>query len=71
MDRSQEHLVSSDQAIIRVRKRLLDAARELQEGIEPPEAQNGDAYKVRSLDIVLPAKTTFQEGATEHLASKV
>lgn len=71
MDRSQEHLVSSDQAIIRVRKRLLDAARELLEGNEPVEAKNGQAYRVRSLDIVLPAKTTFEEGATEHLASKV
>lgn len=71
MDRSLEHLVSADQAIIRVRRRLLDAARQLQEGSEPPEAHNGEAYRVRSLDIILPASTPFEEGAREHLMSHV
>jgi len=49
MDRSKEHLVSSDIAIIRVRQRLLNAARALQQGIEPKEPWSPGAYRVRSI----------------------
>lgn len=35
-DRSKEHLGVSDKAVIAVRKRLLTAIKELQQGIEPP-----------------------------------
>ena len=54
MDRTIERLVSSDEAIIKARRRLLKIAQDLQEGMEPPEAHNGAAYKVRALDAVLP-----------------
>ena len=37
-NRSLEHLVSSDEAIIRVRRNILKAARDLSKGIEPPLA---------------------------------
>ncbi|MEX2490218.1 MAG: Rieske 2Fe-2S domain-containing protein [Nitrospirales bacterium] len=70
-DRAREHLVSSDTAIIQVRKRLIKSCRELQEGIEPPEAHDGEAYRVRSLDIVLPKDTLLEEGGKPYLVSKV
>ncbi|MQG76364.1 MAG: Rieske 2Fe-2S domain-containing protein [SAR202 cluster bacterium] len=41
LDRTKEHLYGGDAAIIRVRQMLATAARNLQEGIEPP-ATNGD-----------------------------
>jgi hypothetical protein len=38
-DRSQEHLGNTDKAIIRMRRLLLQSARDLQNGIEPPATQ--------------------------------
>ena len=54
-DRTQENLVSSDRAIIMMRQRLLAAARNLQNGKEPPEASRPEAYNVRAMDVVIPA----------------
>ncbi len=52
VDRSQEHLGTSDIAIIAARRRLLRCARDLQRGIEPVAPYNGDLYRVRALDVV-------------------
>ncbi|MFN0072262.1 MAG: Rieske 2Fe-2S domain-containing protein [Chloroflexota bacterium] len=49
MDRSKEHLVSSDSAIIRVRQHLLNAARALRQGVEPVEPWRPGAYRVRTV----------------------
>jgi len=54
-DRTQENLVSSDRAIIMMRQRLLAAARNLQNGKEPPEASRPEAYNVRAMDVIIPA----------------
>ena len=54
VDRSREHLGTADQATIAGRRALLRMARDLQEGIEPAIAHQGDKYRVRSLDIVSP-----------------
>jgi phthalate 4,5-dioxygenase len=55
-DRTQEHLGSSDMAIIAVRKRLLAAAKELRdEGRAPAEVANPDWYQVRADAIIVPA----------------
>ena len=48
VDRSREHLVSSDAAGIMVRRKLLRLAKELQSGIEPAEAGRNESYRVRS-----------------------
>jgi hypothetical protein len=53
-DRSRENLVSADKAIIVLRQKLLKAARDLQKGKEPPEAQRPESYNVRAMDIVVP-----------------
>ena len=38
-------------AIITARRRLLNLARELQQGIEPFPASHGDVYPVRAMDV--------------------
>ena len=53
-DRTQEHLGTSDTAIIAARRILLRAARELQEGIEPYAAAHPEVFHVRALDAVSP-----------------
>jgi hypothetical protein len=53
-DRSQEHLGTSDVAIVACRQRLLKAVRDLQQGIEPYAVRHPDVYAVRPLDAVCP-----------------
>jgi phenylpropionate dioxygenase-like ring-hydroxylating dioxygenase large terminal subunit len=65
-DRSREYLVSSDRAIIMLRKRLLTAAKALQQGIEPPETRNTRSYAVRPGDFILPRDVPVESGAREH-----
>ena len=66
VDRSREHLGTTDSAIIRVRRRLLQAAKELREqGTPPPGVDNPGAYRFRSGWIVLPGNVNFWEGARE------
>ena len=71
VDRSIEHLVSSDAAIISVRKRLINTARELQEGAEPREPQAGSRYGVRPIDIMLESQAEVWDGARDYLEAKV
>ncbi len=70
-DRTRERLVSSDTAIIQVRRRLLRSVRQVMEGQEPPEAKNGAAFSVRSLDLVLPKTVPFEDGARDYMVSRV
>ena len=54
-DRTEEHLGSSDQMVIRTRKRLIDAARALRDrGEIPPGVDRPEIYGVRSGGVVLP-----------------
>ncbi|MDE3077101.1 MAG: Rieske 2Fe-2S domain-containing protein [Chloroflexota bacterium] len=53
-DRTQEHLGTSDAAVIAARRRLLRTARELQQGIAPYAAAHGEVYRVRPLDVISP-----------------
>ncbi len=54
-DRSAEHLGTSDRMIIKVRQRLLSAARELRdEGIVPPTVDQPELYDVQSGGVILP-----------------
>ncbi|MGH2589041.1 MAG: Rieske 2Fe-2S domain-containing protein, partial [Dehalococcoidia bacterium] len=69
--RWKEHLGTTDLAVIAMRRRLLRAARNLQQGIEPPEAQNGAAYRVRSAAIVLGQDVEVEEGAKEVMQARV
>ena len=54
MDRTKEHLYHADAAVIRLRQMLGKAARDLQEGIEPPGVHGELPYhKIRSEDVVI------------------
>ncbi len=53
-DRTEEHLGTTDVAIIAARRRLLKMANDLMEGIEPYPAYHGELYRVRSLDCTSP-----------------
>jgi phthalate 4,5-dioxygenase len=64
-DRWQEHLGTSDLAIIAVRKRLIEGALALRDrGEEPPEIRKPDAYQVRADAILIPDDQSWIE-ATE------
>ncbi len=53
-NRNLERLVSSDESIIKVRRRLLDAARALMEGQEPSGPNNPMAYRVHTSRATVP-----------------
>jgi hypothetical protein len=65
-DRSREHLGSSDAMVIRVRRRLLQAVRELAEkGTTPPGVDNPEVYRVRSGGTFLPRGADWIEATKE------
>ena len=67
MDRTHEHLGTSDTMIIQTRRRLLRAVKALiHEGTVPPGVENPDAYRVRSGSIILPRGEDWLE-TTRHL----
>ena len=52
VDRTREHLGTSDTAIIFARRQLLRMARELQEGVEPAAVRDAPSFNVRAVDVV-------------------
>jgi hypothetical protein len=52
-DRSQEHLGTTDKAIIRMRSLLIKAAKDLADGIEPPALDGIDFTSIRSGEKIL------------------
>jgi phthalate 4,5-dioxygenase oxygenase subunit len=66
-DRSAEHLASSDMMVIRVRRRLLMAARALAEqGLTPPGVDDPEVFAARAGGVFLPAEADWLS-ATESL----
>jgi phthalate 4,5-dioxygenase len=62
VNRNIEHLGTSDVMVIRIRRRLLAAARALAEnGTTPPGVDDPDAYQVRSGGIILPQDADWIE----------
>ena len=65
-DRTQEHLATSDAMVIRVRRRLLAAAKALNEyGTTPPGVDNAEAYHVRAGGVFLPQDANWVEATTQ------
>jgi phthalate 4,5-dioxygenase len=63
-DRSLERLGMSDSGIIRTRRRLMAAARALQdEGLTPPGVVVPEVYRARSAAVVLPRQVNWVDGA--------
>ncbi len=59
-DRTNERLGSSDSMIIRVRRRMIDAARAHEErGVTPPGVDDPDAYLVRAGGVILPTSVDW------------
>jgi phthalate 4,5-dioxygenase oxygenase subunit len=54
VDRRRERLGVSDGGITQMRRRLLKAADDLEEGVEPREATHGSVYRVHAGDTMLP-----------------
>ena len=54
VDRTDEHLGTTDIAVITARRRLIRMARELQEGVEPYTAHHGGLYRVRAVVTTSP-----------------
>jgi phthalate 4,5-dioxygenase oxygenase subunit len=63
VDRAQEHLGTSDSAIIHVRKRLMNAARDLRDRDAAPPGRDPRCFLVRSASAVLPPGADWVEGA--------
>jgi hypothetical protein len=68
--RWQEHLGTTDKAIIEFRKLLLDLARDLLEGREPQAAQNPDIYRLRSAAFTLGKDESWEEGCVEFVKAR-
>lgn len=65
LDRSKEHLGTSDIAIIAMRRRLIRIIRDLQKGNEPALAQQGWAFRTRGFDVV-STQAEFAAAVAEH-----
>jgi hypothetical protein len=52
VDRTKEHLGTTDIAAVAARRILLRLARELWDGIEPEIVNNPEAYRVRAIDMI-------------------
>jgi phenylpropionate dioxygenase-like ring-hydroxylating dioxygenase large terminal subunit len=68
VDRSREHLGSSDKAIITYRRILLDVLRDFEQGVAPLGVDPKTYRKVRSADIVIPKDVRWQEVADQSVA---
>src|SRR5581483_7391860 len=68
MDRTNEHLGTTDAAIIQVRRKLLNAAKALRDrGITPPGVDEPELYGVRSASVVLPRSADWLVETAETL----
>ncbi len=70
VDRTKEHLGTSDMAIIAMRRILIRGAKELMRGVEPAAAQHPEALRVRSWSYVLPRREDFMNDPEVRRLSK-
>ena len=69
VDRTQEHLGTSDTAIIAARRVLIRSAQGLQQNVNPPGLPP-ESQRVRAISIVLPKEISFEQGAGEFLSAQ-
>jgi phenylpropionate dioxygenase-like ring-hydroxylating dioxygenase large terminal subunit len=70
IDRSREHLGTTDKAIIQFRRCLLDAARDLPNGIDPPGSDSKTYRNLRAVDVTIPKDARWQDAAKDKLVSR-
>lgn len=63
VDRSIEHLGTSDTAIVMSRRRLMNAAVELQQGRKPPVLEDPSEFRVRAVAITLRRELSAEDAA--------
>lgn len=66
VNRTREHLGSSDTAIIKARRLLIDATKTVMEGGEPPGIAP-TYYRVRAIEKVLPSNVKWQEAMRDDI----
>ena len=67
VDRTEEHLGSSDKMIIQTRRRMVKAAKALRdEGVLPPGVTNPEIYRQRSGGILLPQGVDWFEASAPY-----
>ena len=71
MDRTRERLTSQDTLNIHIRHQLINAARNLQEGIEPPAPHRPELFKVRSGNVKASKDKPMMEVLREALKDLV
>jgi nitrite reductase/ring-hydroxylating ferredoxin subunit len=68
-DRESEHLGTTDALIIRTRRRLIAAARALEEhGVVPPGVDDPELYRQRSGGVILPRDANWWDATAERRA---
>ena len=71
MNRTTEHLGSTDSGIIRVRRALAQACEALRDhGITPPGVDDPSVYRVRSTSGILPNDVPWLEGTKDWVAAR-
>lgn len=65
-DRTREHLVAADAAIVRLRRRLLDAVHRFQNGEAPPAVMVEDMTRMRAFDTDWDITRRWQDIAPDH-----
>ena len=69
MDRTHERLVSSDESIIRVRRHVLKAARDLMEGKEPVAASQPAGFAVRTAQFEIGLNDSLEAAVAGRMAA--
>lgn len=71
VDRSKEHLGTTDRAIITLRRLLLEATGDVEEG-QDPLGVNPESYRhIRAVDTILPREARWQEAAGDLLVARL
>lgn len=66
LDRSNEHLGSADMMVIRIRRRLIGAAKNLVErGAQAPGVDDPEVYRTRPANCILPADADWLDATAE------
>ncbi len=70
-DRTQEHLGTADAMIIRMRRLLLAAVKELRDhGVEPPGVDTPDWFRIRSVAATIPVDAVWTEALGDWMEAR-
>ena len=68
VDRTHEHLGTTDTMIIQVRRRLIEATRALRDrGVTPPGVDDPEVYRVRTATVIVPKGQPWRDSAADYL----